>query len=146
MTHQFTMFACKNMFFKGSCLILSFLALVTFGADPTPSFKPGTLDPCQEFLVDQCVKGTEDNPQVEVLHDVAIMDCDFFCNTVYASNCTFYIQDKKQNICEIWKIKNADYEKDCVKHEGPDTPALRIDGSEPLECTLRGHKCNVRHD
>ena len=70
-------------------------------------------------MVDQCFHPSQDSPQVEVLHNVTMDDCQFFCNEIYKENCTFFISDKRQNLCEIWTIAAKDYEKDCVKHEGP---------------------------
>jgi len=74
---------------------------------------------CTDYLVDQCFHPSQDSPQVEVLHNVTMDDCQFFCNEIYKDNCTFFISDKRQNLCEIWTIAAGDYEKDCVKHEGP---------------------------
>ena len=85
------------MLFKASALILAFKALAVFGA--------GDWSDCQKFIVDQCVSGSSDNPQVEVLHKVTIDDCDYFCNTVYADKCKFYIQDLRQDICELWTVE-----------------------------------------
>merc|ERR1719394_1860705 len=85
----------------------------------TTSPKPaGDID-CRDYLVDQCSHPSKDTPQVEVIHNVTMDNCQFFCNEIYSANCTFFISDMRQNICEIWTIKSEDYEAKCVKHEGP---------------------------
>ena len=149
------------MFFKVSALILALKTITVLAADTTstaptttthqvaPTSGPAQFDwdACQTFIVDQCVQGTENNPQVEVLHKVKIDQCDFFCNSIYQGNCTFYIQDLRQDICEIWNIESDAYANDCIKHEGPANPSLTPDGKFPTECTGLHHnngKCNVR--
>merc|ERR1712168_1096470 len=92
----------------------------------TPASQKSTPEPtddhCREFLVDECITSAN-NPQVELIHGVSIESCQFFCNTVYSHNCTFFIKDNKQDVCEIWSLPESEYETSCVKKEGPKLPA-----------------------
>merc|ERR550517_2023962 len=107
-------------------LMLGLQVLAVLGAStthkattkPATTPAPGGID-CTDYLVDQCSHPSKDTPQVEVIHNVTMNNCQFFCNDIYGANCTFFIADQRQNICDIWTIKPEDYEKDCVKHEGP---------------------------
>jgi len=83
-------------------------------------------DDCQDFLVDQCSPAEDNDPQVEVVHNVDVNDCDFYCNTIYKDQCKFYIQDLKQKICELWKIEATEYRAKCTKHEGPKGDATKV--------------------
>ena len=123
---------------------LGLQALVVLGASTTPAAKETTPAPkedsCRNFLSDQCFHPGANDPQIEILHNVTITDCQFFCQNVYSENCTFFIQDKRQNICEIWTIPEDEYEKDCVKAEGPVTP--KIDNRQS-ECDPSSDPCVV---
>ena len=107
----------------------------------TTSPKPpaGDID-CTDYLVDQCSHPSTDTPQVEVIHNVTMDNCQFFCNNIYAANCTFFIADMRQNICEIWTIEADEYEGECVKHEGPVGKA-----GDLAECQAKNDKttCDV---
>ena len=104
---------------------------------------PGSNDACREFLVDQCLSSSG-NPQVEVVHNVTMDECSFFCNTIYKDNCTFYIQDNKQRICEIWTMDFGTYEQGCTKHEGPKSPLWDPQVDSPTGC--EDDKCKVCSD
>ena len=71
-------------------------------------------------------------------------ECSFFCNTIYKDNCTFYIQDNKQRICEIWTMDFGTYEQGCTKHEGPKSPLWDPQVDSPTGC--EGDKCKVCSD
>merc|ERR1719187_2393036 len=104
------------MMFK---VVVLALALQVLGVVAVPAGAgPSTVD-CTAFLVDQCKKGDENNPQVEVIHNANATDCSWYCNTAYADKCKFFVSDEAQNLCEIWIVKPADYNKGCSKHAGP---------------------------
>jgi len=68
-------------------------------------------------------------------------ECGFFCNTIYKDNCTFYIQDNKQRICEIWTMNFDTYEQGCTKHEGPKSPLWDPQVDSPTGC--ENDKCKA---
>ena len=61
-------------------------------------------------------------PQVAVIHNTDPGKCQSYCDIVQSNNCTFFIFDMRQNSCEIWTISKEDYEKNCIKREGPVNP------------------------
>ena len=102
---------------------------------------PAPPDPCQEFIDDNCTAWTQNDPIIEVIHNIPIKDCDFFCNTIYADKCKFYIQDMEQKMCEIWKVEEDDYIHNCTKREGPVFPDLTADNKMPSSCASKN--CSV---
>jgi len=74
---------------------------------------------CREFSVDQC-SAPKDSVGFE--HSQNVTQCQNLCKEAYAENCTFFIQNLGQKICEIWTTRNEEYEETCIKHAGPDTP------------------------
>ena len=109
----------------------SLVVVVFFGM---AIFATAKKDSCREFIVDQC---TEDNSGlIEVLHNLEIDDCQFFCGTVY-SNCKFFTYDNKQGLCSLFSIKMVDYWATCSKHGGPSKPDIgnctQIVSGDPCE-------------
>ena len=64
----------------------------------------------------------DSTPQVAVIHNTDPGKCQSYCDIVQSNNCTFFIFDMRQNSCEIWTISKEDYEKNCIKREGPVNP------------------------
>jgi len=100
------------------------LALQVISAFAAPNLKddPPTADKdCDKFVVDQCMRPKgKDNFAFETVNTETADGCLYYCNTIYgASKCKFFIFDRRQNLCELWKIKVEDYEGTCHKKGGP---------------------------
>ena len=92
-------------------------------------------------MINEENKLDQNDPIIEVIHNIPIKDCDFFCNTIYADKCKFYIQDMEQKMCEIWKVEEDDYIHNCTKREGPVFPDLTADNKMPSSCASKN--CSV---
>ena len=120
------------------------LQVATLLAVVRPAKTSPAPEPCTEYLLDQCKQASGDDPQVEVIHNADVNQCAFFCNIIYASDgCQFYIYDAKQNICEIWKISQQEYQDGCTKREGPVGDG-RDNTAEKCSAPPTGTGCEVR--
>ena len=89
---------------------------------------------CNDFTIDTC--HIDDGAIIETVKDVSEADCQFFCHTIYFANCTFFIFDKKQRLCEIISEPFGSYVDSCKKYAGPVTPNI-------TECYESNEECKV---
>ena len=89
---------------------------------------------CAGYSIDKCT--LEDNSIIETLKDVGEDDCQFYCNVIYGQNCTFYIYDKKQVVCEVFRSEMKDYIDSCKKYGGPPDPSV-------AQCLSSHNECKV---
>ena len=89
---------------------------------------------CNDFTIDKC--HIDDGAIIETVKDVSEADCQFFCHTIYSPNCTFFIFDKKQHLCEIISEPFENYVDSCQKYAGPKTPNI-------TECYESNDECKV---
>ena len=145
---MFTRVRVSILLFVGMQLFLGVIGTTTQKPVSTTSKGPNTTpappsgNDCTDFLVDQCFHPSSDDPQVEVIHNVTMTDCQFFCDNIYTEECEFFISDSRQKICEIWKVKSSEYETACVKHEGPKTPLVTKCQNDVTNCNV-SHKLNI---
>ena len=105
------------MFPKVRILIFLALKAIAILCDNNTETPDDDID-CTDYLFDQCPT-TNDTPEVEVLHLGGMEDCQNYCDNIYLANCTFFVSDLKQNLCEIWTIAPEVYETRCALHAGP---------------------------
>ena len=114
-------------------ILLGLKAMAIMGDKNTKA--PDDID-CTDYLFDQCPN--HDTPaEVEVLHLIGMEDCQYFCDVIY-TNCSFFISDLRQNLCEIWTIAPEDYETRCALHAGPMGKSGDLD-----KCKHDRRDCNV---
>ena len=107
------------MFPKMRISILLALKAVTILGDKNTK-TPDDID-CTNYLFDQCDLPSYDTPGVEdIIHNMTGMDnCKFFCESIFADKCTFFVSHLRRNTCEIWTIDPEDYETRCALRAGP---------------------------
>jgi len=105
---------------RAIALVLALQVISAFAApnlkDDTPTGKD-----CDKFVVDQCMRpdGTN-NFAFETVNTKTADECQSFCNDIYGpEKCKFFVFDRRQKLCELWKIKVEDYEGTCHKKGGP---------------------------
>ena len=89
---------------------------------------------CVGYSVDKCA--VEDGALIETIKDIDEEDCQFYCNVIYGQNCTFYIYDKKQVVCEVFRSEMKDYIDSCKKYGGPPDPSV-------AQCLSSHNECKV---
>ena len=89
---------------------------------------------CQDFTIDTC--HIDEGAILETVKDVSEADCQFFCHDIYFPNCTFFIFDKKQHLCEIISEPLENFVDSCKKYAGPKTPSIS-------ECYDSNDECKV---
>ena len=77
---------------------------------------------CAGYSIDKCA--LPDNSIIETLKDVGEDDCQFYCNVIYSPDCTFYIYDKQQVLCQLLNSPMNGYVSSCSKYAGPPTPSV----------------------
>jgi len=110
------------------------LALQVISAFAAPNLKDDTYTgkDCDKFVVDQCERPKgKDNFAFETVNTETADDCQFYCDTIYnnkatdpkVQKCKFFVFDRRQNLCELWKITKEEYEGTCHKKGGPKNAA-----------------------
>ena len=89
---------------------------------------------CVGYSVDKCA--VEDDALIETIKDIDEENCQFYCNVIYGQNCTFYIYDKKQVVCEVFRSEMKDYIDSCKKYGGPPDPSV-------AQCLSSHNECKV---
>ena len=91
---------------------------------------------CQDITVDKCFY--DDNGIIETLKDVDEASCQFYCNVIYGGQCTFFIYDHKQVICELFQEPFENYVNSCKKIGGPPSPSVDSckDSNDPCKVYL----------
>ena len=89
---------------------------------------------CVGYSVDKCA--VEDGALIETIKDIDEENCQFYCNVIYGQNCTFYIYDKKQVVCEVFRSEMKDYIDSCKKYGGPPDPSV-------AQCLSSHNECKV---
>jgi len=114
--------------FRAIVLVLALQVIAAFAAPGLKDDPPTPNKDCDKFVVDQCLKPDgRDNFAFETVNTDTADDCQFYCHDIYgAEKCKFFIFDRKQGLCELWKIDIDQYEKTCQKKGGPK--------KEPAEC------------
>ena len=77
---------------------------------------------CAGYSIDKCA--LPDDSIIETLKDVGEDDCQFYCNVIYSPDCTFYIYDKQQVLCQLLNSPMNGYVSSCSKYAGPPTPSV----------------------
>ena len=77
---------------------------------------------CAGYSLDKCT--LEDNSIIETLKDVKEEDCQFYCNVIYSPECTFYIYDEQQVLCQLLNSQMSGYVSSCSKYAGPPNPSV----------------------
>ena len=119
---RFIVFLMLGVFINAIFLNLSLVQLQT------------DLPTCNDFTIDTC--HIEDGAIIETVKDVTEADCQFFCHNIYFPNCTFFIFDKKQHLCEIINEPFENYVQSCKKYGGPKSPSIS-------ECYDSNDECKV---
>jgi len=109
---------------RAIALVLALQVISAFAApnlkDDTPTGKD-----CDKFVVDQCMRPAgKNNFAFETVNTETADECQYYCNDIYNSDpknikCKFFVFDRRQNLCELWKIEVSEYDKSCNKKGGP---------------------------
>ena len=98
---------------------------------------------CQDITIDKCFY--DDDGLIETLKDVDEASCQFYCNVIYAGQCTFFIYDHKQVICELLQEPFGNYADSCRKIGGPPSPSVDSckDSNDPCKVCSFFYKRNL---
>ena len=89
---------------------------------------------CNNYTVDKCK--LDDHAILETIKDISIYDCQNYCHNIYTRNCTFFIFDNQQIVCQLVKEEIHQYVNSCRTIAGPVNPSIQ-------ECKELKDDCKV---
>jgi hypothetical protein len=93
---------------------------------------------CRDVTLDDCEYG--ENGPFESSKGLTEALCQRLCNEVYPGRCTFFIYDRKQEVCELFDTVQDDYISTCKKIGGPRGPEIATCPSDPDPCVVSTFK------
>ena len=63
--------------------------------------------------------------------------CQLYCSGVYEGQCTFFIYDRKQSLCELFDSEVEDFAGSCNRLGGTPSPSLASCQDSDDECLVR---------
>ena len=89
---------------------------------------------CRDYTLDKC----KVNGILENIKDVGEAGCQMYCDVIFSGRCTFFIYDRKQDICLIMNQTIESYVETCKKVGGPNAPSIN-------DCQGDTDPCNVSY-
>ena len=90
---------------------------------------------CRDFTFNECSYKVSDMITSSIGQDEKF--CQFLCNDTYSYVCTYFLYDKTQKMCQIFKGARDSPKIICSQYGGPSEPPVS-------QCQYHDDKCQVK--